>query len=197
MTIYDLKPAFQALLRPAAARLSKAGITPNAVTLAALFLSFAQALAIVLSGAAAWSLLMLPATLFLRMALNAVDGIMAKEFGGASRLGAYLNELCDAASDAALYLAFLAVLGIDPYSVVLFTLGALLSEYAGVLGWALSGTRRYDGPFGKSDRAFFIGLAGLLAGTGILGPQLLSYLFWAGALLTLPTLYNRIKKGLS
>lgn len=39
--------------------------------------------------------LLLPLWMLLRMALNAVDGMLAREFGQQSRLGAYLNELCD------------------------------------------------------------------------------------------------------
>jgi CDP-diacylglycerol--glycerol-3-phosphate 3-phosphatidyltransferase len=38
-------------------------------------------------------LLLLPVTLFLRMAFNAIDGMMAKEQGLASPAGAVLNEL--------------------------------------------------------------------------------------------------------
>ena len=39
------------------------------------------------------------------MAFNAIDGMLAREFGQKSRLGAYLNELTDVVSDAALYSA--------------------------------------------------------------------------------------------
>jgi CDP-diacylglycerol--glycerol-3-phosphate 3-phosphatidyltransferase len=41
-TIYDLKPRFQALLRPIAASLVQAGVSANAVTIAALLMSIAQ-----------------------------------------------------------------------------------------------------------------------------------------------------------
>ncbi|MEZ5828495.1 MAG: hypothetical protein R3D01_09045 [Hyphomicrobiales bacterium] len=77
-TIYDLKPKFQALLRPAAARLARAGVTANAVTVAALVLSVAQGAWLTLNPGAALPLLVLPVTLFVRMALNAIDGIMAR-----------------------------------------------------------------------------------------------------------------------
>ncbi len=42
-----------------------------------------------------WPLLLLPVTLFVRMALNAIDGMMAREHGQASAAGAVLNELSD------------------------------------------------------------------------------------------------------
>lgn len=41
-TIYDLKPKFQAMIRPQAARLVRAGVTANAVTGFALALSLVQ-----------------------------------------------------------------------------------------------------------------------------------------------------------
>ena len=40
------------------------------------------------------------------MALNAIDGMLAREFNQKSRLGGYLNEITDVVSDAALYLPF-------------------------------------------------------------------------------------------
>ncbi len=196
MTVYDLKPAFQNLLRPLAGRLVRRGVTPNAVTLAAMGLSLLTAIAVALSGGVAWSLLALPVVLFIRMALNALDGIMAKEYGLTSRLGACLNELGDWISDVVLILALAFVPGVSLWSAVFFALGAGLSEFAGVLGAAVGSGRRYDGPMGKSDRALVLGTFGLLSGMGILpagwGDPLLSL----AAALTLPTTWNRIKGGL-
>ena len=56
------------------------------------------------AGATPVALLGLPIVLALRMALNAADGMLAREHGQASPLGFYLNELGDIISDAALYL---------------------------------------------------------------------------------------------
>ena len=75
-TIYDLKPRFQALLRPLADGLAKAGVTANGVTLAALGLSLAHGAWLALLPQSRWPFLLLPVTLFLRMALNAIDGMM-------------------------------------------------------------------------------------------------------------------------
>ena len=99
-SVYDLKPRFVALLRPLAGRLARAGVTANMVTLAAMADSI-----IVGSVLALWPdcqvlWLMLPAFLFLRMAANAVDGILAREFAMKSSLGAILNEVGDVVSDA-------------------------------------------------------------------------------------------------
>jgi len=196
MTVYDLKPAFQNLLRPLAVRLVRRGFRANEITLAALLLSLLQAAAILWSGGAPWALALLPLTLFLRMALNALDGIMAREFGQKSTLGAYLNEIGDLLSDTALILAMGALDGLSFPAVLGFALAAILSEYAGVLGWGVAGERRYDGPFGKSDRALFLGLFSLLWLTGSIPPVWANGLFWLGALLGLLTAYNRIRKAL-
>lgn len=110
-SIYALKGRFQALLRPAVARLHRAGVTANQVTLTAALGSLAVAAAVLLYAPARPLLyLALPAWMLVRMALNAVDGMLAREFGQQSALGAYLNELCDVIADAALYLALLSTL---------------------------------------------------------------------------------------
>jgi len=166
-TIYDLKPRFQALLRPLADSLAKAGITANGVTLAALGLSLAHGTWLALAPDSRWPFLLLPVTLFLRMALNAIDGMMAREHGMKSPDGAVLNELGDVISDAALYLPFALVAGMNAALVVLVAIAAIIGEMAGGLGPMLGGTRRYDGPLGKSDRAFAFGLLGFLIGIGI------------------------------
>ncbi len=114
MTIYDLKPAFQNLLRPICRRLAGSGVTANQVTVLALLLSFAVGATFALWPEAPWAALLVPLWLFLRMALNAIDGILAREFGMQSPLGGILNELSDVAADAALYLPFALVAGIKP-----------------------------------------------------------------------------------
>ena len=86
-TIYDLKPQFQKLLRPLAANLAKRGFTANDVTLGALLLSAVHGAWLALMPAWRWPLLLLPVTLFLRMAFNAIDGMMAREHGQASARG--------------------------------------------------------------------------------------------------------------
>ena len=166
-TIYDLKPKFQALLRPAAAWLARAGVTANAVTVAALLLSIAQGAWLALQPGAALPLLVLPATLFVRMALNAIDGLMAKEHGLASSGGAVLNELSDVIADAALYLPFALIPGVNAPLVVLIVVVGIIAEMAGALGPLIKAPRRYDGPFGKSDRALAFGLLAVLLGVGV------------------------------
>jgi CDP-diacylglycerol--glycerol-3-phosphate 3-phosphatidyltransferase len=193
-TIYDLKPKFQALLRPAAASLVDAGVTANAVTVAALLLSVVQGASIALVPGASLPLLVLPVTLFVRMALNAIDGIMAKEHGQATPHGAVLNELSDVISDAALYLPFALIPGVSAGLVVLVVVAGIVSEMAGVLGPLIKASRCYDGPLGKSDRAFAFGLLAVLLGIGF-APGLWTSIYLAVLLaLSARTVVNRARR---
>lgn len=196
-SIYQLKPRFQALLRPMVKRLYERGITANQVTVAAAAVSVA--LGLLLAGAPhiTWLFALVPAWMLLRMALNAIDGMLAREFGQQSRLGAYLNELCDVVADSALYLPFALLPGVSPALVVIVVLAALVSEYAGVMGPLVGAERRYDGPMGKSDRAFVFGVLGAGVATGLLSAAWLNGVLLVVLLLSLHTLYNRVSRGLA
>jgi hypothetical protein len=50
---------------------------------------------------------------------------------------------------------------------VLVVILAIIGEMAGALGPLLGGPRRYDGPLGKSDRAFAFGVLAVLIGIGV------------------------------
>lgn len=196
-SIYELKPAFQGLLRPLVVRLAAAGVTANQVTLAALALSLATGGVVALVAPSPGALWLVPLALALRMALNAVDGMLAREHGQASRLGAFLNELADLASDAALYLPFALLAGLWPGWVVAVVVLSLIAEAAGMLGPAVGASRRYDGPFGKSDRALAFGLLAVLLWTGAVPAGWLGWLLPVMAALALWTVANRVRGALA
>jgi CDP-diacylglycerol--glycerol-3-phosphate 3-phosphatidyltransferase len=195
-TIYDLKPRFQALLRPVCQKLATSGITANQVTLFACALSLVHGLLLFTSGGAAMWLWLLPLTLFLRMALNAIDGMLAREHNQKSRLGAILNEVTDVASDAALYLPFAAMAGLPSAGVVIAAVLAGVAELTGLVGQTLNAGRRYDGPMGKSDRAFAFGLLAVLHASGVIAPALAAAYVWGIVLLLVLTIINRARKSL-
>ncbi len=197
MTIYQLKPAFQNLLRPICRALAARGITANQVTIAALLLSMATGLAIWLSTGARWALVLLPIVLFVRMALNAVDGMLAREHDMKSPLGAILNELGDVVSDTALYLPLAVVPGLVPSLVVPIVILAVISEMTGVLAVLIGAQRRYDGPMGKSDRAFAFGLLALLLAAGVPAGIWLNVALAVVLLLLALTIFNRAKRALA
>lgn len=196
-TLYDIKPAFQARLRPLTQRLATAGITANQVTLSAALLSIGAGAAIALAPSNPLVFWLLPIVLFVRMAFNAIDGMLAREHGQASRLGLVLNEVCDVISDWALILPFALVPIFPAWGVVAFALTAVLTEFVGLLGAPLGSKRRYDGPFGKSDRALALGAIAVLLALGVSLDGIAPVLFPALALLSLATVVNRIRAALA
>ena len=196
-SIYDLKPRFQALLRPVMRTLARAGATPNTVTVAALVLSAAVGGLIAWQPIARWPLLALPVTLFIRMALNALDGMMARELDMASRLGAILNEVGDVLADAALYLPLALVPGIHPVLLVPAVVLAVVTEMMGVVSVQIGGSRRYDGPMGKSDRAFVFGAMALALGLGAPPGRWVDVVLGAMLLLLGLTIFNRARRALA
>jgi len=194
-SIYGLKPKFQALLRPAVRRLAAAGITANQVTIGALLLSLAAGAAITLMHGRK-RLLLLPVVLFARMALNAMDGMLAREHNQKSPLGAILNELGDVIADAVLYLPLALVPGFNPLLLTFVVLLSVLTEMTGVIGVQIGASRRYDGPLGKSDRAFVFGFLGLLLGLGVRLEPVIPYVLGVMSLLLVLTIWNRARQAL-
>lgn len=195
-SIYQLKPAFQNVLRPLVKKLAQLGVTANQVTLFALFLSAALGAAIALYPQSLWPLWCAPFLLFVRMALNAIDGMLAREHDMQSDLGAILNELGDVLADTALYLPFALLAGLDPAAVILVCVLAIISEMTGVIGVQIGVSRRYDGPMGKSDRAFIFGLIALLLASGWGNPAWLNGGLWVVVGLLAVTVINRARHAL-
>lgn len=195
-SVYDLKPRFQALLRPVTNGLARAGVTANQVTISAMLLSFATGAVIFYCGTPR-ALLLLPMVLFVRMALNAIDGMLAREHNQKTALGAILNELGDVLSDTALYLPLAVLPAFNASLIVLIVLFAVLTEMTGVIAAQIGASRRYDGPMGKSDRAFIFGALGLLLGLGVpIGPFLI-YILWIVLALLVTTILNRASGALA
>lgn len=184
-SVYALKPAFQNLLRPLVRRLAAWGVTPNQVTLASCALSVWLGVELTFSSRRWW--ILLPLFLPLRMALNAMDGMLAREHQQQTRSGAILNELTDVVSDAVLTLPFAYVDGTSALAIGAAIFCAVLVEMAGVLDPA---QRRYEGPFGKSDRALALGIGGAWLA---LGWPLAVWVPGLWILLCMVTIVNRMR----
>lgn len=161
ISVYQLKPKFQALLQPLLQRLRKWGVSPNLLTLLGILLSLAMGI-YALYGDHTIALILMPIVLLLRMALNALDGMMARQYNLQSKMGALLNEMGDVVSDIVLYYPLYLLFAMDQIWIMTFLLLSVLNEFAGLLGQALGGARRYDGPMGKSDRALVVGVLSVL-----------------------------------
>jgi len=196
LSIYALKPNFQAVLRPLAGALGRAGVTANQITIAAAVVSVALGAFVVWRLPDTRAFLLIPLWMLLRMACNALDGMLALEFGQKTLLGAYLNELADAVSDVALYMPFSLLPPFSPVWTGLVIVLAVVSEYAGALGPLVGASRHYEGPMGKSDRAFVFGALGLWAGIAAPLPDWLALAMPVLAAALVVTIVNRVRGAL-
>jgi len=196
-SLYDIKPRFQAALRPLVNRLATAGITANAITFAALILSVIYGLCLAIWPHSSLLLFGLPVVLLVRMMLNAADGMLAREHDQKSRLGLVLNEAGDLISDAALYLPLAISFAAPPWMMVVIVVLGLIGEAVGLMGPALGGERRYDGPFGKADRALAFGALALMTGLGWATSTWVPIVLGVAIALSLATIVNRARKGIA
>lgn len=194
-SVYELKSRFQGLLRPLTNLLANKGFTANGVTIAGIVLSG-------LIGLATWLvndpriLYLLPVGLFLRMGLNAIDGMLAREHQQKSALGGFLNELGDVLSDTFLYVPLALRPEFPEFATLLFCGLGFLTEFTGVVAVSQGASRRYDGPMGKSDRATLFGATGLLLALGWSPVFWVGALMWLGVVLSAFTVARRIGRSL-
>lgn len=198
LSIYQLKPRFVEALRPRAERLHAAGLSANQITILAAVASAVVAAVLEIAAFTGWTVffVLLPLWMAIRMALAFMDGILAREYGEASSLGVYLNELCDISAECLLYLPFALVAGVSSSGVVLLVVLMVLCEFAGALGPAVGATRRYDGPMGKIERACIFSVLALGVATGWLKTSWCNGILFATALLLIWTLIARVHGGL-
>lgn len=196
ISIYELKPKFQQLLMPIVDKLRGMGVTPNQVTVSALMLSIITGIVIALFHDNRWIYMLVPIVIFVRMALNAVDGVMASKYDMKSNLGMLLNELGDVVSDLALYLPFILIVQDHGISVLLFIGLSIVSEMSGSLVQVIGSIRRYDGPMGKSDRAFLIGFIAFLIVLNIKVVPWIHIILYIASILIVFNTYQRIVNGL-
>ncbi|MEX2485175.1 MAG: CDP-alcohol phosphatidyltransferase family protein [Brumimicrobium sp.] len=157
ISMYKIKPKFQQLLKPLLDWLFKVGVTANQLTVAAIILSLGIGISLWFANEWHFGYLIVPIGLLLRMVLNALDGMMARNYSMQSRLGEVSNELGDVVSDMFIYIPLMMFQGVYPELIALFVGLAIVNEFSGVMGKVIGKERRYDGPMGKSDRAFVVG----------------------------------------
>ena len=196
ISVYKLKPKFQQILTPILIFLHHRGVTANQITISSIILSLLIGLAFWFADSYHILFLALPIGLFLRMALNALDGMMARKYNQQSKKGEVLNELGDIISDLFIYFPLLKYEREHLYLIVIFICLSIINEFAGLLGKIVSNERRYDGPMGKSDRAFIIGLYGLLCYFTINVSEFSVYVFSLIIALLIVSTLIRVNKSL-
>lgn len=196
ISMYEIKPKFQQLLMPIVDWMRKIGMTPNQVTILALLLSIITGIILSIFHDNKWIFILMPIVMFVRMALNAIDSVMAKKYQMKSHLGLLLNELGDVISDLFLFIPFVFIAEDHGIGIILFVSLSIISEMAGVTVQVIGSSRRYDGPMGKSDRAFIVGFISFLIFVHLNIIPYLHFVFYICSILMLINIYNRIINGL-
>jgi CDP-diacylglycerol--glycerol-3-phosphate 3-phosphatidyltransferase len=158
ISIYKLKPKFQKLLMPILKLLHNFGITPNFLSVFTIVFSFFIGYLLFLGIDNQIYFLFVSLGLLIRMMLNALDGMMATTYNLKSKKGEVLNEIGDILSDIAIYFPFIYFKSLSIELIIIFISLSVINEFCGLLAKSVSGIRRYDGPMGKSDRAFLVGI---------------------------------------
>jgi len=190
---YSLKPQFQRLLIPLRDLLIHLRVSPNTVTLSSCFLCIIYAGQLFWTDSDLFFLLCLPLFLLLRMMLNALDGMIASATNNQSALGSVLNEVCDVISDLALFAAFVLILPVSSLLWWLLIILSVLTEFIALAVYQATGKRPFSGPFGKSDRALYLGFFSILL---LIYPEaevFIQVCIILGILLASVTIYNRLK----
>jgi CDP-diacylglycerol--glycerol-3-phosphate 3-phosphatidyltransferase len=161
--IYRVKGQFQKSVR----WMAGSWMSPNMATLAGALCIGASAATLYLGLSlpeGRWLLLLTPLCLVLRMAMNALDGLLSREQGLATVSGEIWNEALDVVGDNICYGVLLFVPGGPRITVVALLLAIWAAEFFGVLGKGMpGGVRRHEAALGgKPDRAMWLGLLALI-----------------------------------
>ncbi len=187
MGAYGLKPYFRERLVGAERLLIRLGVSADGATTAALGCALLAAALILWRNR--WTLLLVPVLLFLRITLNALDGMIAQDRGTAWAGGELFNELSDRLADIAILVAAALWPGVPPLLGFGMVIAVLLSSYVGILAKAAGAARQYGGIMGKADRMLCVGLAAVVAAVDSARAtqvwEALALIVLAGALITL------------
>ena len=150
-------------VQPFARFLLRIGISPNGLTLAGLVVS-ALAGGLIALG---W-LLPSAGAVVLEGILDSLDGVLARESGKSSDLGAFLDSVCDHYGDFAIHLGITTWALVGGYSwIVLLALASLFGSVIGshirAKGEAMGIQTKRTGAFTRMERTVVL-LAGLLTG---------------------------------
>ena len=193
ISIYKLKTKFQNLLMPICEKLVKLKVSPNQITITTVLLNIVFAGLIYEFNNYKLIYLTVPVFLFLRMALNALDGMIANKFNQKTKIGVFYNETGDVISDTVFFYIFLRVIGVNEVYNLLFIFLSALSEYIGVIAVMVDNKRHYEGPMGKSDRAFLISLLAIVY--YFIGNKYFDYILILAIVLLIFTIFNRVRSS--
>jgi archaetidylinositol phosphate synthase len=171
-------------IKPIAASIARSNIDPNSVTLVGMLVSLLAPLASAYYSFPGLLIIILASSMF-----DALDGEIARISGRSSKAGAFLDSLCDRASDLS-YIASFLLLGVEPIIVYIAAGASLMVSYirarAESLGIKISGV----GIMERSERILALALI-TLAGAidrGVVEPAM--------AVFTALTMYTVIERAI-
>jgi len=196
--LYLIKGNFQKIIRHVAG----SWMTPNEATFFGIIFIVLTAFGYYLGFTYAnlrFCLLLVPVFLFMRMMMNALDGLLSREYKLASVSGELLNEGVDVVGDMLCYGILYFVDGVPKLELIIYLMLIWTAEFFGVLGKSMpGGVRRYENVLsGKPDRALWMGLFSIIL---FFCPQFMKYAgyyFMGLSVLLLLTCILRIKKILA
>jgi len=111
-----------------------------------------------------FALLLAPLFLIFRMIMNALDGMLAREYDNGTVAGEIANETLDIVGDTICYGVLFFIPEGPHLSIVILLLLSWAAEFFGVLGKGMPGGKRRHETFlgGKPDRAAWMGLLALI-----------------------------------
>ena len=127
ISVYKIKPKFQKLLQPILVFLRKIGVSPNQITILTVFFSIALGVFLFFAIENKIWFLFVSLGLLLRMALNSLDGMMAKQYNLQSKKGEILNELVDVISDVAIFFPFIYFESLKTEYVIIFIVLSIIT----------------------------------------------------------------------
>jgi phosphatidylglycerophosphate synthase len=190
--VIDLKGRKKAapILEPVAAGLAKLGVTPTAVTVIGLLTTMAGS-ALIASGYLFWGAFVAA----LGVALDAVDGPLARRLGTASDRGAFVDTMSDRLGEIAVWVGLAVYLRDDSRLLILCVVAlafSLLVPYVRAKAES-AGVDGKGGWMGRAERMILI-----LVGTGLagLGLPIMEPVLWAYVILTGLTVLQRTRRTL-
>lgn len=176
------------ILEPIAAGLARIGVSPGVVTVVGLIVTIIGAALIAAGYLFAGAL-----TAAIGVALDALDGPLARKLGTASERGAFLDTMSDRFGEIAVWVGLSVYLGEEPRLLVLCIVAlafSLLVPYVRAKA-EIAGLEGKGGWMGRAERMILILVGTMVVG---LGAPILEPLLWVFVVLTGFTVVQRIRR---
>lgn len=192
LTRRPIKSRGTRLARILAGSLTRAGVSPNAISLASVVFAGLAGVCLFLAGrkglgwSGSWLLVVACCGIQLRLLCNLLDGMVAVEGGLGTKAGELFNELPDRFSDTFILIAagyYSAEFRWSHELGWIASILALMTAYVRALGASLGAGQHFVGPMAKQQRMAILTGACLLAALAPCCPPLASLVPWALAVI--------------